>query len=123
MTRWPGWIVSESEPQAPVGGGGLSAGVRMYLAERAPATELRFVEPAGGASLRAALAVGHPLSLSKVDSFVDGAAVEANFQLAARNIPQIDVLPIQGINVFDIMRRDTLVLTKAAVEALTERFK
>ena len=54
---------------------------------------------------------------------VDGAAVEANFQLAARNIPQIDVLPIQGINVFDIMRRDTLVLTKAAVEALTERFK
>ena len=54
---------------------------------------------------------------------VDGAALEDNFRLAARNIPQIDVLPIQGINVYDIMRRDTLVLTKAAVEALTERFK
>ena len=54
---------------------------------------------------------------------VDGAAVEDNFRLAARNIPEIDVLPIQGINVYDIMRRDTLVLTKAAVEALTERFK
>jgi large subunit ribosomal protein L4 len=54
---------------------------------------------------------------------VDGAEVEANFALAARNIPAIDVLPIQGINVYDIMRRDTLVLTKAAVEALTERFK
>ncbi|WP_421723966.1 50S ribosomal protein L4 [Bauldia sp.] len=54
---------------------------------------------------------------------VDGAAVDDNFRLAARNIPEIDVLPIQGINVYDIMRRDTLVLTKAAVEALTERFK
>ena len=54
---------------------------------------------------------------------IDGAAVEDNFRLAARNIPDIDVLPIAGINVYDIMLRDTLVLTKAAVEALTERFK
>src|SRR6516162_1382841 len=44
---------------------------------------------------------------------IDGAAVEDNFRLAARNIPDIDVLPIAGINVYDIMRRDTLVLTKA----------
>ena len=54
---------------------------------------------------------------------VDGAAVDANFGRAARNIPNIDVLPVQGINVYDILRRDTLVLTKAAVDALTERFK
>jgi large subunit ribosomal protein L4 len=54
---------------------------------------------------------------------IDGAAVEPNFALAARNIPSIDVLPVQGINVYDILRRDTLVLTKAAVDALTERFK
>jgi large subunit ribosomal protein L4 len=54
---------------------------------------------------------------------VDGAAVEPNFALAARNIADVDVLPVQGINVYDILRRDTLVLTKAAVEALTERFK
>jgi large subunit ribosomal protein L4 len=54
---------------------------------------------------------------------IGGATVEDNFRLAARNIPEIDVLPVQGINVYDIMRRDTLVLTKAAVEALTERFK
>jgi large subunit ribosomal protein L4 len=54
---------------------------------------------------------------------VDGAALDGNFEKAARNIINIDVLPIQGINVYDIMRRDTLVLTKAAVEALTERFK
>ena len=55
--------------------------------------------------------------------FIDGATVEANFAMAARNIPNIDVLPVQGINVYDILRRDTLVLTKAAVEALEARFK
>ena len=54
---------------------------------------------------------------------IDGAEVEAGFRLAARNIPNIDVLPVQGINVYDILRRPTLVLTKAAVEALEARFK
>ena len=52
---------------------------------------------------------------------VDGAELDLNFALAARNIPQIDVLPIQGINVADILRRNRLVLTKAAVEALEAR--
>ena len=55
--------------------------------------------------------------------FIDGAEVEANFANAARNIPNIDVLPVQGINVYDIMRRKTLVLTKAALDALEARFK
>lgn len=55
--------------------------------------------------------------------FIDGAQVEVNFALAARNIPNIDVLPVQGINVYDILRREKLVLTKAAVEALEARFK
>jgi large subunit ribosomal protein L4 len=54
---------------------------------------------------------------------IDGAAVEPNFALAARNIREVDVLPVQGINVYDILRREQLVLTRAAVEALTERFK
>ena len=54
---------------------------------------------------------------------ISGAEVDANFKLAASNIPNIDVLPIQGINVYDILRRGTLVLSKAAVEALEERFK
>ena len=54
---------------------------------------------------------------------IDGAEVEANFALAARNIPAIDVLPVRGINVYDILRRKKLVLTKAAVEALEARFK
>src|SRR5262245_31019655 len=54
---------------------------------------------------------------------IDGAAVEESFALAARNIPNIDVLPVQGINVYDILRRHKLVLTKSALEALEARFK
>jgi large subunit ribosomal protein L4 len=53
---------------------------------------------------------------------IDGATIDENFALAARNIPQIDVLPIQGINVADILRRHKLVLTKAALTALEARF-
>ena len=54
---------------------------------------------------------------------VAGAEVETNFQRAARAIPNVDVLPVQGINVYDILRREKLVLTKAAVDALEARFK
>ena len=54
---------------------------------------------------------------------IDGAEVDAGLKLAARNLPNIDVLPIQGINVYDILRRTKLVLTKAAVDALEARFK
>ncbi|PWE30061.1 threonine dehydratase [Maritimibacter sp. 55A14] len=59
----------------PVGGGGLSAGVVSYLRAAGPGTDIRFVEPAGGASLAAALAAGAPVKLGRVDNFVDGAAV------------------------------------------------
>jgi len=54
---------------------------------------------------------------------IGGAQVEENFARAARNIPNVDVLPVQGINVYDILRRDTLILSKAAVDALEARFK
>lgn len=54
---------------------------------------------------------------------IDGAVIEVGFARAARNIPNIDVLPVQGINVYDILRRKRLVLTKAALEALEARFK
>jgi large subunit ribosomal protein L4 len=54
---------------------------------------------------------------------IDGSMVQETFARAARNIPQIDVLPIEGINVYDIIRREKLVLTKAAVDALEARFK
>jgi len=61
--------------------------------------------------------------LGLVNALIIDGVPEAGFQLAARNIPGIDVLPIQGINVYDILRREKLVLTKAAIEALEERFK
>jgi large subunit ribosomal protein L4 len=53
---------------------------------------------------------------------IAGATVDANLKLAARNIPNVDVLPDAGLNVYDVLRRDTLVLTKDAVEAIRARF-
>ena len=54
---------------------------------------------------------------------IAGSEVDRNFGLAARNLPNIDVLPVEGINVYDILRRDKLVLTREAVNALEARFK
>jgi large subunit ribosomal protein L4 len=53
---------------------------------------------------------------------IGGREIEVEFGRAVGNLPGFDVLPIQGINVYDILRRDKLVLTRAAVEALEERF-
>ena len=55
--------------------------------------------------------------------FIGGSELDNNFKLAAQNVPHVDVLPVQGINVYDILRREKLVLSKSAVEALEERFK
>jgi threonine dehydratase len=79
----------------PVGGGGLGAGMRSYLRVAAPATELRFVEPLGGASLAAALDAGQPVTLNRVDTFVDGAAVArvgARTFARLRDVPPAHVL-------------------------------
>lgn len=54
---------------------------------------------------------------------IAGPEVDTNFALASRNIPNIDVLPSAGLNVYDVLRRQTLVLTKSAVEAIEARFK
>ena len=53
---------------------------------------------------------------------IAGPEVDANFKLAARNIPNVDVLPNAGLNVYDVLRRQTLVLTKDAIEAISARF-
>jgi large subunit ribosomal protein L4 len=53
---------------------------------------------------------------------IAGPEIDGAFRLAARNIPQVDVLPNAGLNVYDVLRRETLVLTKAAVEAIEARF-
>ena len=54
---------------------------------------------------------------------IAGAQVDNNLKLAARNIPNVDVLPNAGLNVYDVLRRRTLVLTKEAVEAIQARFQ
>ncbi|MBX3481803.1 MAG: 50S ribosomal protein L4 [Caulobacter sp.] len=54
--------------------------------------------------------------------FIAGPEVDANFKLAARNIPNIDVLPNAGLNVYDVLRRQTLVLTKSAIDGISARF-
>jgi large subunit ribosomal protein L4 len=67
---------------------------------------------------------GHFSGLGLTNALIiDGAELHNGFAAAARNIPNIDVLPIQGINVYDILRRQKLVLTRAAVDALEARFK
>ena len=74
----------------PVGGGGLSSGVTAYLRLAAPATDYRFVEPLGGASLMAALRAGEPSKLPRVNSFVDGAAVARLGDITYRHLDWID---------------------------------
>ena len=99
----------------PVGGGGLGAGMTSYLAQMAPDCALRYVEPVGGASLRAALDRGAPVTLPRLDSFVDGASVAQigvrtfarlshvapeNVMLAPENricITMLDMLNVEGI--------------------------
>jgi large subunit ribosomal protein L4 len=76
----------------------------------------------GEAKTKALLANFATLGLTNA-LLIGGSELDQNFKRAASNIPNIDVLPVQGINVYDILRRGTLVLSKAAVEALEERFK
>ena len=61
----------------------------------------------------------------KIDSalFIGGEKTEKNFSFAVRNVPKIDFLPAVGINVYDILRRDLLILSIDALNALNERFK
>ena len=67
---------------------------------------------------------GHFAKLGLANALIiDGAEIDNGFRLATRNLPDVDVLPIQGINVYDILRRNTLVLTRAALDALEARLK
>jgi threonine dehydratase len=114
----------------PVGGGGLAAGVTSVFAEAAPATMFRFVEPLGGASLAAAMAAGEPVTLKRVNSFVDGAAVarigEKPFALLRRIAPA-DVLAAPEdrvcITMLEMLNVEGIVLEPAgalSVDALPE---
>lgn len=78
----------------PVGGGGLSSGMLAYFRARGTVPDIRYVEPAGGASLAAALAQGAPVTLPSLDSFVDGAAVA---RIGARNFDILRQIPPQHV--------------------------
>ena len=97
--------------------------LRHALSAKAKADSLMVLDDlkAKDGKTKAVLAQFTGLKLSSA-LIVGGREIDENFGRAARNIHGIDVLPIQGINVYDILRRDTLVLTKAAIEALEERF-
>lgn len=99
-------------------------GLRHALSAKATAGELVVIEAADLAEGKTRLLAQTLKSLGwKRALVIDGAEVNANFARAARNIEGLDVLPSVGANVYDILRRDTLVLTKAAVEALEARLK
>jgi len=98
--------------------------LKLALSDKAKADKIVVLSTATVDEPKTKALVAHFSKLGLANALiVDGAAINDNFRKAARNIVGVDVLPVQGINVYDIMRRDTLVLTKAAVEALTERFK
>ena len=99
-------------------------GLKHALSAKAKASTLIVVDEATAAEPKTK-ALRERLSALGLDRvlIIAGNEVDTNFQLAARNIPNLDVLPVQGINVYDILRRDTLVLTREAVERLEERFK
>jgi large subunit ribosomal protein L4 len=97
--------------------------LRHALSAKAKAGDIVVLDKAGGdGKTKSLLQNFAKLDLSNA-LIIDGAELEVNFVRAARNIPNIDVLPVQGINVYDILRRQKLVLTKAAIDALAERFK
>ena len=69
------------------------------------------------------LTTSGPYAYTRNPLYLGSLMLALGFAVAARNLPEIDVLPIQGINVYDILRRQKLVLTKAALDALEARFK
>ncbi|MGH6820642.1 MAG: 50S ribosomal protein L4 [Methylocella sp.] len=99
-------------------------GLRHALSSKAKDSSLIILDKAevAGGKTKALIAALGKLDLSNA-LIIDGVTVNAGFARAARGIPNIDVLPVQGINVYDILRRKKLVLTKAAIEALEARFK
>ena len=99
-------------------------GLKHALSAKAKADSIVVVEDAKAAEAKTKALKAQLEKLGLTSALViDGADVDNNFALASRNIPHVDVLPVQGINVYDILRANTLVLTKAAVSALEERFK
>ncbi|MCB1381512.1 MAG: 50S ribosomal protein L4 [Notoacmeibacter sp.] len=99
-------------------------GLRHALSAKAKAAELIVIDDLVSADAKTKALIAQFAGLGLANALlIGGAELDVNFKRAASNIPNVDVLPVQGINVYDILRRGKLVLSKAAVEALEERFK
>ena len=98
-------------------------GLRHALSAKLAAGELVIIEDATSAGKTAALAKQIAGLGWKRALIIDGTSVNEDFAKAARNIEGLDILPTMGANVYDILKRDTLVITKAGVEALEARLK
>ena len=99
-------------------------GLRHALSAKLKSSDLIIIDDLAAKEAKTKLLTAQLAKLGLENALlIGGAEINANFRLAASNIPNIDVLPVQGINVYDILRRGKLVLSKAAVEALEERFK
>ncbi|PWG18557.1 50S ribosomal protein L4 [Salibaculum griseiflavum] len=98
-------------------------GLKHALSAKVKAGELVVIENAEADGKTAALAKQVNALGWKRALVIDGAEVNEGFAKAARNIANLDVLPSMGANVYDILKSDTLVLTKAGVEALEARLK
>jgi large subunit ribosomal protein L4 len=99
-------------------------GLKHALSAKAKSAGLIVIDELKLDEARTRVLADHLQKLGLSDALVvGGAELDRNFQLAAANIPGIDLLPVQGINVYDILRREKLVLSRAAIEALEERFK
>ena len=99
-------------------------GLKLALSAKAKAGQLIVIDEAKLAAPKTKSLADKVSKLGWVKTLViDGAVVDENFALAARSLTGIDVLPSQGANVYDILRRDLLVVTKAGVEALEARLK
>jgi large subunit ribosomal protein L4 len=99
-------------------------GLRHALSAKAQAGELIILDAAAMAEAKTSTLAKAAKELGwKRVLIIDGAEVNENFAKAARNIEGIDVLPSMGANVYDILRRDQLVITKAGIEALEARLK
>ncbi len=99
-------------------------GLRHALSAKATAGELVIIDTAEVKDAKSSVLAKQVKELGwKRALIIDGAEVNADFAKAAKNLDNVDVLPSMGANVYDILKRDTLVITKAGVEALEARLK
>ncbi len=108
----------------PVGGGGLSAGIGLYLREHSPETKLIGVEPSGAPSMREALKAGHPVKLEKIQRFVDGAAVQRvgdlTFQICKDVLSDMILVPEGKVSstILQLYNEDAIVAEPAGALAI-----